>query len=222
MKRIKRWTAALLVAALSFCFTSGAHAVQFKDVKKGKWYHDAVSWAVKYNITNGTSATTFSPNETCTRAQFLTMLWRDAGCPKPSDSRTVFSDVKASAYYAEAVAWAAQKGICTGSIVNGHRVFKPDSSVTRAEAVAFLWRALGSRVDMETVHPFIDVPSGAYYETAALWMRDFGIVDGTGNGCFSPSKTCTRAEAVTLLYRISCKNLAGMGTPGGTLPFRGS
>ena len=222
MKRIKRWAAALLVAALSLCFASGVYAVKFADVKKGAWYYDAVNWAVQYNITNGTSSTKFSPSATCTRAQFLTMLWRDSGSPEPNGTKTTFSDVKSGAYYAKAVAWAVQNGICNGSTVNGRSVFNPDANVTRAEAVTFLWRALGSRIDMETVHPFTDVPKGAYYQTAALWMRDFGIVDGTSEGVFSPNKTCTRAEAVTFLYRIAQHDLAGKGTSKGDIPFRGT
>lgn len=219
MKRIKRWAAALLVAVLSFCFTSGVYAATFKDVKKDAWYFSAVNWAVEHNITSGTSTTTFSPNSTCTRAQFMTFLWRDAGSPNPK-GKASFSDVKSSAYYAKAVAWASEVGICKGIEKNGKSVFLPDANITRAEAVTFLWRALGSRIDMETVHPFKDIPKGAYYETAALWMRDFGIVTGTSENTFSPNASCSRAEAVTFLYRIASKQLAGKGTPVGDLPFR--
>ena len=108
----------------------------FIDVPAGSYYDDAVVWAVEKGITSGTSAVTFDPNGICTRAQAVTFLYRAAGSPMVSGG-SVFSDVKAGAYYADAVTWAANKGI-TGGIGNG--LFGSDNNCTRAQIVTFLYR----------------------------------------------------------------------------------
>ena len=176
----------------------------FSDVYEDDYFAKPVLWAVKNQVTNGTSPSTFSPRETCTRGQIVTFLWRAAGCPAPKSTANPFRDVHSGSYYYNAVLWAVEKGITTGT---SNTTFSPKNTCTRAEAATFIWRALGSRIDMETIHPFNDVPHGSYYETAVLWLTDFGIVSGTGNGNFSPRKTCTRAEVVTMLYRVDTNNL---------------
>ena len=85
----------------------------FTDVPAGSYYHDAVLWAIEQGITKGTSDTAFSPNATCTRAQIVTFLWRANGS-ELTPIATRFADVPADAFYADAVAWAAQEGITTG------------------------------------------------------------------------------------------------------------
>lgn len=228
MKHFKRIIAAMLIVVLALGCMSGASAASvtnFNDVKSGSWYYDAVRWACREDITSGTSNTTFSPNRVCTRAQFLTFLWRDACCPQPSkDSKgnlTIpFADVNSSAYYAKAVAWACQKGICTGEYINGVRCFRPNDTISRAEVVTFLWRALGSRVDYETVKTYYDVPPSAYYSHAVFFLSDQKIISGTAEGYFSPMKSCTRAEAVTFLYRTVKQHLGGKDSLLGYIPFR--
>ena len=176
----------------------------FSDVHEDDYFAKPVLWAVKNQVTNGTSPSTFAPRETCTRGQIVTFLWRAAGCPEPKSTSNPFRDVHSGNYFYKAVLWAVEKGITTGT---SNTSFSPKNTCTRAEAATFIWRALGSRIDMETIHPFGDVPRGSYYETAVLWLTDFGIVGGTGNGNFSPKKTCTRAEVVTMLYRVDTNNL---------------
>ena len=112
--------------------------ISFIDVATGSYYYDAVEWAVENGITMGTSATTFSPDATVTRAQVVTFLWRVNGQPAAWNSG--FTDVSADAYYAKAVAWAVQNGITTGT---GFGVFSPDAACTRAQIVTFLYRYLG-------------------------------------------------------------------------------
>ena len=107
----------------------------FTDVHYGDYFYQAVLWAVENGITVGTSATTFSPDATVTRAQVVTFLWRANGQPAAWNSG--FTDVSADAYYAKAVAWAVQNGITTGS---GFGVFSPDAACTRAQIVTFLYR----------------------------------------------------------------------------------
>lgn len=110
----------------------------FTDVHYGDYFYQAVLWAVENGITMGTSATTFSPDATVTRAQVVTFLWRANGQPAAWNSG--FTDVSADAYYAKAVAWALQNGITTGT---GFGVFSPDAACTRAQIVTFLYRYLG-------------------------------------------------------------------------------
>ena len=108
----------------------------FTDVPDGAYYYDAVGWAVANGITNGTSPTTFSPENYCTRAQMVTFLWRYSGSPEASGSS--FTDVKADAYYATAVAWADREGITLGT---SSTTFSPNTSCTRGQIVTFLYRA---------------------------------------------------------------------------------
>ena len=108
----------------------------FGDVLADAYYAKAVAWAVENGITNGTSDTTFAPGTICTRAQGVALLYRAAGNPAVSGS-AAFTDVPADAYYADAAAWAEQKGI-TGGIGNG--LFGPHNNCTRAQIVTFLYR----------------------------------------------------------------------------------
>ena len=110
----------------------------FTDVKEGTYYYKAVLWAVEKGITNGTSETTFDPDETCTRGQIVTFLWRRAGKPAPTGANNPFADVKPSTYFGSAVLWAAEKGITNGT---SETTFEPNEDCTRAQVVTFLWRA---------------------------------------------------------------------------------
>ena len=94
-------------------------------------------WAVENGVTNGTSATTFSPGAPVTRAQSVTFQWRAAGSPAAAGER--FGDVAADAYYAGAVTWAAATGVTNGT---SSSKFSPDMVVSRAQAVTFLYREL--------------------------------------------------------------------------------
>lgn len=153
-------------------------------------------WAVDKGITGGTSATTFSPNGVCTRAQAVTFLWRAAGSPAPK-SMNSFADVPADAYYAKAVAWAVENGITSGT---GGGKFSPDATCTRAQIVTFLYRAAGSPA-VSGGNAFSDVKVGAYYADAVTWAANKGITGGIGNGLFGSDNNCTRAQIVTFLYR---------------------
>lgn len=86
----------------------------FTDVKETAYYYDAVTWAVEKGVTNGTSATTFGPNNNCTRGHVVTFLWRASGSPEPTKTQNPFKDVKSTQYYYKAVLWAVEKGITTG------------------------------------------------------------------------------------------------------------
>ena len=170
----------------------------FNDVKPGDYFYDAVNWAVEKGITTGTSATTFSPNASCTRAQIVTFLWRASGSPEPKTASNPFTDVAANAYYCKAVLWAVENGITTGISAT---TFSPDAPCTRAQGVTFLWRANGSKA-ASTAASFTDVASDAYYAPAVAWAAEQNVTGGVGNGLFSSDTTCTRAQIVSMLYRL--------------------
>ena len=111
----------------------------------------------------------------------------------------IFADVPVDAYCYEAVKWAASEGI-TGGI--GNNLFAPGLPCTRGQIVTFLWRAAGSPAP-KSMSSFADVAEDAYYAKAVAWAVENGITGGTGDGKFSPDATCTRAQAVTFLYRAS-------------------
>ncbi|MEY8230887.1 S-layer homology domain-containing protein [Oscillospiraceae bacterium 50-16] len=167
----------------------------FSDVPSSAYYYDAVQWAVERGITSGIGNDTFSPDAPCTRAQIMTFLWRASGSPE-ADADTVFTDVSANAYYAEAVQWAVSNGITSGT---GANVFSPDAPCTRAQAMMFLYRAEKSPAVSGEV-PFGDVSPDAYYADAVNWAVEKKITGGTSETTFSPEKTCTRGQIVTFLY----------------------
>ena len=170
----------------------------FTDVATGKYYYDAVVWAIEKAVTRGTSPTAFSPDAACNRAQTVTFLWRAMGSPEPTATVSPFTDVSADAYYYKAVLWAVENGVTSGTSAT---TFSPDATVTRAQTVTFLWRSAGQPAADGPYGDFGDVEQGAYYETAVSWAAENGITGGTGEGMFSPSASCTRGQIVTFLYR---------------------
>ena len=122
----------------------------------------------------------------------------------------VFVDVPEGSYYEEAVNWAVEKGITTGTDATH---FSPDGICTRAQAVTFLWRAAGSPAAKSAVMPFADVKVGSYYYDAVLWAVENGITKGTSDTMFSPDATCSRAQIVTFLWRSQKSPAAGTANP---------
>ena len=184
---------------VSAAFKAAAPASEnpFTDVPSGAYYEDAVVWAVKKGITSGTSATTFDPDGSCTRAQAVTFLWRAAGSPEPKSAAMPFTDVPAGSYFEKAVLWAVENGITNGT---SDTTFGPDASCTRAQIVTFLWRAGGSHA-VSGNSAFSDVAADAYYAAAVAWAEKNGITGGIGGGLFGSDNTCTRAQIVTFIYR---------------------
>lgn len=184
---------------VSAAFKAAAPASEnpFTDVPSGAYYEDAVIWAVKEDITSGTSATTFDPDGSCTRAQAVTFLWRAAGSPEPKSAAMPFTDVPAGSYFEKAVLWAVENGITKGT---SDTTFTPDASCTRAQIVTFLWRANGSHA-VSGNSAFSDVAADAYYAAAVAWAEKNGVTGGIGGGLFGSDNTCTRAQIVTFLHR---------------------
>ena len=182
---------------------AAANQQRFEDVASNAYCYDAVNWAVERNIASGTGKYTFSPDSNCTRADFVTFLWRAAGKPVVNFAMNV-SDVKEDAYYAEAVRWAASLGIVTGLSKN---TFGAASAVTREQAVTMLWR-FAKQQGFDTtqggmaIREFDDYDSLSEYAREAMaWAVNAGILKGSGNRLM-PDADCTRAQLVTLLYRL--------------------
>ena len=197
--RVTKITAATAVSVTTTVNNDGGDTENpFTDVTEDKYYYDAVLWAVENSVTLGTSATTFSPSADCTRGQIVTFLYRAAGSPDVSATSCDFTDVSSDAYYYKAVLWAVENGITVGTSAT---TFSPNKTCTRAETVTFLYRYAGSPAVTTASCDFTDVSSGAYYFNAVLWAVENGVTVGTSATTFSPSKTCSRAEIVTFLYR---------------------
>ena len=109
----------------------------FTDVVEGAYYEDAVQWAVENGITEGTTSTTFSPDDIVTRAQVVTFLWRAAGKPSIDEVDISFEDVSEDSYYSDAVKWAVANDITNGT---SETTFSPYDECTRAQIVTFLYR----------------------------------------------------------------------------------
>ncbi len=186
------------IAVAIGCLPLALAAAPFSDVKSNAYYALAVDWAVANNVTTGTSPTTFSPNDPCTRGQIVAFLWRAYGQPTPSTKNTPFTDVGQKAYYSKAVLWAVEKGVTTGT---SDTTFSPNDPCTRGQIVAFMWRAAGKPTPSAKSAPFTDVGQKAYYYKAILWAVENKITTGTSDTTFSPSDTCTRGQIVAFLFR---------------------
>lgn len=174
----------------------------FSDVTQDSYYADAVLWATNSAIAKGTSANTFSPNDSCTKAEILTFIWRAAGEPTPTISNP-FSDVPGGSYYYQAALWAYQNGIVSGP------TFAGKTPCTRSLAVTCLWKAVGSP-SVSPANQFSDVSSGANYAQAVAWAVNSGVTNGMATNIFSPNAVCSRGQIVTFLYR--CRSMSFMGS----------
>ena len=169
----------------------------FADVPADAYYAKAVEWAVKKGITNGKANGLFGSNDSCTRAQIVTFLYRLAGEPDVSGTALPFTDVAADAYYADAVKWAVANGVTSGTSAT---TFSPNDTCTRAQAVTLLYNAAGAPAVSDTVS-FADVAADAYYANAVAWAAANGVTAGTSATTFSPDDACTRGQIVRMLYR---------------------
>lgn len=176
-----------------YLIKSTGHKGGFTDVSSADYFYKPVKWAVEKGITSGVSDSSFAPNQTCTRGQIISFLWRAAGSPQPSISNP-YSDVKSNDYFYKAALWAYEQGMAEDI------AFSPNAPCTRAMAVEFMWRYDGSPSYTAEL-PFYDVNNDANYAEAIAWAVDEGVTSGTSETTFSPDSTCTRGQIVTFLYR---------------------
>lgn len=203
-KRLSKLIPSVLAAAVILSVTPAVYADTsqqanaapvFSDIRSDAWYHDAVYWAAGKGITSGTSETTFSPDQTCTRGQIITFLWRYMGSPHTSLAGNPFTDINGSQYYAEAVMWAKNNNITSGT---SSTTFGGEQTIDRKQAITFLWRLEGSKEPAGN-SGFSDVSAGKYYSKAVAWAVENHITNGIGDNRFGPDLPCTRAQIVKLI-----------------------
>ena len=198
---MKRCLRRIGLAVLTFLILLGLSlpvAAEYSDVSAEAYYAEAVRWAQERGITCGTSKTTFSPGAACTRAEALTLLWRFDDSPH-FGKEIQYPDVAASDYYFNAVRWAEARGLTDES---SKAQFTPNAACTRAQIVNFLW-AYAGKPEVSGSMPFQDVSPRSFYARAVLWAAKNGITSGTSETTFSPKASCTRAQIVTMLYKLS-------------------
>lgn len=217
-KQGKKLAVIALSAVFALSLGGGAEQVfasetHFNDVADSSaYYYDAVCWAYDSGIISG-YGDAFGPDDNVTRGQMITMIYRyyddlaeeegrDFGTDSTGDNS--FSDVSTGAYYYTAVSWAVANGITSGT---GDNQFSPERAITRGELVTFLYRANDKfgplSTDYSSTTAFTDVADSSSYREAILWAAAKKIAAGYEDGRFGSSDSCTRAQAVTFLYRMS-------------------
>ena len=193
--------AAIVIVACLPPTAARADYDHFDDVPSGAWYADAVNWAVLSAVTNGTSATEFSPDMICTRAQVVTFLWRAHGCSWPGKSENPFNDVAEGSWYEIPVMWAVENGITNGT---SDTTFSPDNQCTCGQILTFLWRAEGCPVPEMPSEITADWPD-SYYKPAVEWAESKGMLEDTDVAPeeFDPMAYCARGLVVKYLYDAS-------------------
>lgn len=185
----------------------------FADVAKGSEYTTAINWAKEEGIANGAGNNTFLPDNDCTikeaeaflerytyitREEYVYKLWKLAEKPQAT-SESNFSDVNSNSEYKQAINWAKEEGIATGT---NNNTFLPEERIKRKDAIVMLWRLMGEPTPTQTLS-FDDIEKGSYYEEAISWAIEEGITNGTGDETFSPNAYCKRSEVDTFINRYS-------------------
>lgn len=209
---MKKYLQRFAAVALALCMIIGilpmsALAIDsnmpFSDVPSSAWYYDAVAYVYENGLMAGTSGTTFSPNSALTRAMLVTVLYRLAGEPEMRTAAD-FSDVPASGWYAESVAWAQENGIAAG-YADGS--FAPDAPVTREQLVAMQYRYAmfkGRNTDVHTdLDSFKDAAATSNWAQEAMqWAVAAKIIYGKEGNALDPAGLSTRAEAASVIMRF--------------------
>ncbi len=184
----------------------------FRDVAQGAWYYDSVAYVHQNGLFSGTSAASFSPNAVTTRGQIVSILYNLAGSPTVRSGNT-FRDVPSSAYYANAVEWAAAMGLTSGT---GSGLFLPDAPVTREQLAVFLSQyAKQHGVELtgsSSLQRFSDYRSASNYAQQPLaWAVSQGLLSGFEDGSLRPRSPATRAQTASILRQL-CELLSSLRT----------
>ncbi len=184
MKRILSKFCVLAMSAALLTTMASAVENPFTDISSDSTLAQAVMWAYDTGITSGTSTTEFSPDATCNRGQVVTFLWRSQGEPVPTSSENPFDDVTSDFYYYNAVLWAVEEGITSGTSTTE---FSPDDTCTTAQVLTFLYRANGEPDK---------TGEGLYYEDAVNWATSNGLASS-----INPDSQSPRSDIVTYLWK---------------------
>lgn len=191
---------------------AGCPSAHLTDVDPDAWYHQAVDYCVEKGIMEGIGGNLFGVSMDINRAQLVTMLWRQEGCPEP-ESGSPFSDVSADSFYDKAVSWAYENGIVNGVFATE---FHPDGKLTREQFATILYRYTGyilrqdvsARADL-TVYPDAGQIS-EYALDAVCWAVEMGLLEGMPEAdgiVLNPQGTANRAQAAVLFQRFCQKIL---------------
>lgn len=208
---LKKLASLTLAAGLTFSAlsvtASAATVSDFKDVKAGSWYYNAVDYAVSNGMFSGTTPTAFSPDAPVTRGMFVTVLGKRSGVDTSKYLNNRFSDVRQNAYYAPYIEWAASYDIVSGT---GNGNFSPEAKITREQMATILYKyAEVTENDTETEKSgysvllgFTDTYQGKYHlwaEDGLGWAVEKGLMKGDG-GKLDAFGTATRAQCAQVLY----------------------
>jgi hypothetical protein len=173
------------------------------DVPSGAWFNNSVGWAYANGITGGTSNTTFSPNRNVTRAEFIVFLYRANGSPNVSGTNPFTDLTGLNAEFRNAILWAYNRNITTGS-PSGSNTFKPNDYITRQELAVMLYRSEGAgATPADALGSYTDRGDVASWANVAVnWAVVNGVIGQNTGNRLNPGSTATRAEAVTMLYRV--------------------
>ena len=176
----------------------------FTDVTSGDWFYDAVAYVYDKGMMEGTTDTTFAPTMNLTRSMIAQVLYNLEERPE-APGAAGFPDVAAGAWYADAVNWAAARGIVKGYDTGA---FGPEDSVTREQLAAILYRYAQAKGYDTTqggmaVREFSDSASiSDWAQTAMSWAVNAQVLSGKGNGVLDPQGTATRAEVAQMLMNF--------------------
>ena len=193
-----------VVTAAAYGETKGRiHTISYTDVKAGDWFSNAVIYVTINGLMNGSDGA-FQPNDNLTRAMMVTVLYRMAGQPEVT-GKNLFLDVDDDAWYADAVTWASEMGVTTGT---SDITFSPNQSLTREQLATFFHRFADYEsfdeipVEEGNLTGFTDAGKvSAYAQTAMNWAIGEGLITGMGNNTLAPQGTATRAQVATILTR---------------------
>ena len=179
---------------------------RFYDVNDStQSYYKPVYWGADNGVVAGyDGGVYFGPDNDCTRAQFVTFLWRLAG--KPTGNKDVsFPDVDPNESYFRAVKWAVSEGIIVGyKHEDGPATFEPNGTVTRGQVATMLWRFAGRKTPtLPSTSPFSDIDASNSSYRAVVWGQKAGVIKGYKDGTFQPDASCLRQHIVTFLYRYA-------------------
>ena len=202
---MKKYLALLLVLVMLLgVLPAGAAAAEvYQDVPSGHWASDYIARVAEQGLMVGTSDTTFAPEETITRAMFVTILARYAKAETDNNAETAFTDVPAGQYYTGAVAWAAANGIVNGTSAV---TFAPNDPVTREQMAAILYRyaVYGGMTAVtleENLGSFADTAQLSAYAIQAMnWAVGQGLINGSGSNLV-PKAQATRAQVAAIIHR---------------------
>lgn len=177
---------------------AGCPIWSFRDASTAAWYHDGVHYCIEHGLMTGYPDRLFVPGGDTSRAMAATILWRLQGSPVVNYAMG-YDDVDQSAWYAEAVRWAAAEGIITGY---GNGSFGPDDPITREQLAVMLWRYAGSPASLRELR-FSDAgEAGSYAVDALRWAVEDGILSGSGDGRLDPKGLATRAQTAQMLKSL--------------------